>query len=86
MKKRHTWIWSKQIRLVELVEWQTLMIALLRESVLAMKQTNTLMARLQNDIYPMQLWCDSVSKLVKFIPYLFCDIFTFGAKIISASA
>jgi flagellar biosynthesis GTPase FlhF len=67
-------------------EWQTLMIALLKELVLAMKQTNTLMARLQNDIYPTQLWCDSVSKLVKFIPYLFCDIFTFGAKIISASA
>jgi len=30
------------------------MIALLKESVLAMKQTNTLMARLQNDMYPTQ--------------------------------
>jgi hypothetical protein len=35
-------------------ERQTLMIALLKESVLAMKQTNTLMARLQNDMYPTQ--------------------------------
>jgi hypothetical protein len=35
-------------------ERQTLMIDVLKESILALKQTNILIARLQSDIYPTQ--------------------------------
>jgi hypothetical protein len=37
-------------------ERQTLMIDVLKESILALKQTNFLIARLQSDIYPTQLF------------------------------